>query len=93
MIRGHCSAPTPHPSDVPDGDRFPQLAANEHSRLRRAALHAVHVYPGPAGKFLARELQAYDDFGYRLAPPGIRVLMDELVDDILARHEHGRDRQ
>ena len=36
------------------------------TRLRAAVFRARHVYPGPVGELIARELLSWDEFGHRL---------------------------
>lgn len=53
---------------------------HEKMRLRAAAFRAPRIYPGPAGRVLAMEILAWEEFGYRL---GNASLIHELVDYIL----------
>ena len=50
------------------------------TRLRAAAFRARHVYPGPVGELIARELLSWDEFGHRLG--GNRMIMT-LVEHVL----------
>jgi hypothetical protein len=59
------------------------LAAHERTRIRTAARHARTVYPGDLGELVARELNAYAEFGYRFSTD---ALVPRLATHILARH-------
>ena len=50
------------------------------TRLRAAAFRARHVYPGPVGELIARELLSWDEFGRRLG--GEQMIMT-LVEHVL----------
>ena len=50
------------------------------TRLRAAVFRARHVYPGPLGELIARELLSWDEFGHRLG--GNRMIM-RLVEHVL----------
>jgi hypothetical protein len=41
----------------------------------------VHVHPGPVGELLARELQAYAEFGHRF---GTDAVLERLAAEVLA---------
>ena len=52
------------------------------ARLRRAAFRACHVYPGPVGEILRRELMVWEQFGYRFGDASlIYDLIDVLLDE------------
>lgn len=53
---------------------------HEKMRLRNASFRATHKYPGPVGKLLAKEIMAWEEFGYRLG--GHKLIM-EIVNEIL----------
>lgn len=57
------------------------MALHDKARLRAAARHALAIYPGPVGELLARELNAYADFGRGLAGD---ALIPRLAAEILA---------
>lgn len=75
----------PGPPRVPD----PTTATNPPARLewaetqrcRNAANTARRRYPGPVGELLARELDAFADFGFRVSQG---ALMQRLVAELLA---------
>jgi hypothetical protein len=48
--------------------------------LRAAAFRARHVYPGPVGELIARELLSWDEFGHRL---GSNQMIMKLVEHVL----------
>lgn len=54
---------------------------HERMRLRAAAFHATRVYPGPVGELIARELLAWEEFGYAVARDG---LVERLVRHVMA---------
>jgi hypothetical protein len=58
----------------------PAMNHHERMRLRAAALRATHVYPGPVGELLSRELLSWEEFGYRL---GSQTLITKIVDAVL----------
>lgn len=69
-------SPAPYPPATAPPDR---MIVSDRIRLRAAAFHATRVFPGPVGEVLARELWAWEEFGYRL---GDRSLIWALVVEI-----------
>ena len=65
------------------------LDANERAKLRGYGHLAKHLYPGAVGELLAREFEAWAEFGHRLAGDGLllRVARD------LEAEAHTRIRQ
>jgi len=58
----------------------------DRARLRLAASAARRRYPGPVGEVLAREIAAWEEFGYRF---GGERLIGQLVEDLLSQpREH-----
>ena len=59
---------------IDEGDRRargPGRTGRDHrTRVRLAARHAEHVYPGPLGRLVAHELTAYADRDHDLHPGG-----------------------
>jgi hypothetical protein len=55
------------------------LEYGDKGRIRAAAVRATQLYPGPVGELIARELGAWEAFGYRLDQSG---LIARLVDHI-----------
>ena len=51
----------------------------QRMRLRTAAFRATHLYPGPVGELLCRELQDWEEFGYRF---GSGAFMTRLIDHL-----------
>jgi hypothetical protein len=66
------------------GDRG--LDGDERAVYRAAAEHALREYPGALGELVHRELQAFADFGYRLA--GDR-LVARLAAELLSAVQEG----
>lgn len=78
---------TPRPAyvevtPVPASAKPEPMVSPERQRLRRAAMHAKRVYPGPVGEVVSRELLTWEEFGFRL---GSESLVLRLVDDILEK--------
>ena len=71
---------------IDEGDRRgrgPGRAARDHqTRLRLAARHAEHLYPGPLGRLVAHELTAYAERHPGLHPGG---LAESVVREVLDR--------
>ncbi len=59
---------------------LPPLHHHERMRLRSAAFAAKRRYPGPVGELVAKEIAAWEEFGYRIDGHG---LVARLVDDLL----------
>ena len=57
-----------------------RMDQHEKTRLRAAAFRVTHLYPGPVGELLSRELLVWEEFGYRLG--GDQLIM-RLVDHVL----------
>lgn len=57
------------------------LRRHERSRLWAAAAHARRVYPGPLGELVARELNAFAEFGFRFTAD---ALIPRLATQVLA---------
>lgn len=75
--------PRVRPKPVPTTPNPPTpLGRPEKARLRRLATRATELYPGPVGELAARELLAWEEFGYRV---GNGSLMHRLADDIEQR--------
>jgi len=70
--------------DTGDGDQPPgYMTRDEKQRFMLAANHVHRLYPGPAGKVLARELWAWWDFGWRLAHDApIAQLVEHILDEL-----------
>lgn len=66
--------PSPAAQDAPD-----RLAPHEKMQVRAAAHRAKQLYPGPVGEFVARELLAWEDFGYRFTGPSTALLRHVLT--------------
>ena len=63
--------------------RGPGRAGRDHlTRLRLAARHAEHLYPGPLGRLVAHELTAYAERDHGLHPGG---LAESVVQEVLDR--------
>lgn len=60
----------------------PAMSPQERMRLRAAATAAGSTYPGPVGELLAREIWAWEEFGFRYGSDG---LMHRVVDDVLGQ--------
>ena len=71
---------------IDEGDRRgrgPGRAGRDHlTRLRLAARHAEHLYPGPLGRLVAHELTAYAERDHGLYPGG---LAESVVREVLDR--------
>lgn len=53
----------------------------ERGRARQAAVNARRRYPGPVGDLLARELDGFADFGYRISQGALMArLIAELTE-------------
>ena len=65
------------------GDRPPVLTSEDRARIRAAARRVTELHPGPLGELCARELTAWEEFGYRIGP-GTNGLLPRLVAHILA---------
>ncbi|MDD7937971.1 hypothetical protein PHK61_06015 [Actinomycetospora lutea] len=61
----------------------------DRARYLAAAERARRVYPGALGELVARELQAYAEFGFRLAGD---LLVDRLAAEVLAEADRGSER-
>ncbi len=59
---------------------LPPLDHHERMRMRSAAFAAKRLYPGPVGELVAKELAAWEEFGYRLDDHG---LVARLVEHLL----------
>ena len=57
-----------------------RMAFHEKSRYRAAAFRAARLYPGPVGELIAREIIAWEEFGYVLHKGG---LIEQVVDLML----------
>ncbi|MDN5861739.1 MAG: hypothetical protein L0H84_24325, partial [Pseudonocardia sp.] len=57
------------------------LALHEASAIRAAAVHARRVLPGPVGELVAREFNAYAEFGVRFTTD---AFLPRLVAHVLA---------
>ena len=58
------------------GEHRPGRVGRDHrTRVRQAARHAEHVYPGPVGRLVAHELAAYADGGHGPSPAGLAELV------------------
>ena len=55
--------------------RRPGRTGDHRTRVRRAARHAEHLYPGPLGRLVAHELTAYADGEHGAAPAGLAELV------------------
>jgi hypothetical protein len=64
---------------IDDGDRRargPGRAGRDHqNRVRLAARHAEHLYPGPLGRLVAHELTTYAERGHGLPSGGLAELV------------------
>ena len=56
------------------------MSHRERMRLRAAALHATRAFPGPIGELVARELEAWEEFGFRL---GSHATIRQVVEAVL----------
>ena len=54
-------------------------------RFARASAYARVLYPGPVGEYLAREIDTWRDFGWRIA--GSTGRMNQLIDELLTKGE------
>lgn len=50
-------------------------------RLGQAQYFARKVYPGPVGEVLAREIEVWEEFGYRLGGSGIIMRLVKDLED------------
>lgn len=57
----------------------------DSARLRLAMYHATAVYPGPVGKFLAKELMAIEQVGFAFVRGS---LLHDVVEQIIAKKEN-----
>jgi hypothetical protein len=62
-----------------------RFEAHERSRIRAAARHSRHVFPGDVGELLCRELIAYAEFGVRFSAD---ALIPRLATQILTMRIH-----
>lgn len=69
------------PQDPP-----PKLPQDDRDALKAHADLARWLYPGPVGEWIARDLDAIAQFGYRFATPG-------LLAELLAELDVERDRR
>lgn len=51
----------------------------DRARLRAAVIEAKRRYPGAVGDYLAAELRAWEDFGFRFGYGRIAALLDHLT--------------
>jgi hypothetical protein len=66
-----------------DGERRGRGPGGDNqTRLRLAARHAEHLYPGPLGRLVAHELTAYAERDHGLHPGG---LAESVVQEVLDR--------
>jgi hypothetical protein len=69
----------------------PPMDTHQKMRLRTAAFRVTRLYPGPVGELLSRELQTWEEFGYRLG--GSQLVM-RLVDFVMKEPiENGESRK
>lgn len=66
------------------GNPFDRLNTQKRLRVRKAAFHATHLYPGPVGEALSRELWDWEKWGWRFGGDG---LIARLVEHILEKVE------
>lgn len=59
-----------------------KMDPHEMMRIRAAAYRATRVYPGSVGQLIARELNAWVDFGEKFGGDG---LIKGLVDDVMKK--------
>lgn len=76
--------PLPPMTRVTDGDPPEYMTSDERARVRLAAIRVGRIYPEPVAAVLSRELFAWEQFGWRLAPD---ALITKLVDHILEQVE------
>jgi hypothetical protein len=69
------------PVTLTSSDSDGRLALHDQAQLRSAARHARLVLPGAIGEVIARELNAYADFGRRFHSD---ALIDRLAQEVLA---------
>jgi hypothetical protein len=69
-------------------DRPPTPAPHaERNRARIAAHRAIKLYPGPVGECVARELHAWDEFGYRFGGAALVLRLIEHIEELwVAQH-------
>jgi len=72
------------PSAPPPVARNATADQDGRMRLRRAAARARHVYPGPVGQLVSREISNWEEYGYRL---GGRGLIGAIVDQVMEAPE------
>jgi hypothetical protein len=84
MIPNTVAKATP---ERPPGSAVP-MEYPEKMRVRRAAFRATRVYPGPVGQLIAKELNAWEEFGMRL---GGHSLIMGVVEAIEQTPEHRPD--
>lgn len=61
----------------------PVMDAVTHAELENAARVAMRAFPGPVGDFVARELYAWSDFGFRFGGQSeTRRLVKHLLDEV-----------
>lgn len=57
-----------------------KLEQHERMQLRTAATRAKHVFPGPVGELISRELLDWEQFGFRFGGAGmVRGLVDAVL--------------
>jgi hypothetical protein len=62
---------------VPEEER---MSREDKMRLRAAAFRVTRLYPGPIGALVAREILAWEEFGFKL---GSDSIIAAAVDQIL----------
>lgn len=77
------------------GERWPGRVGRDHrSRIRQAARHAEHVFPGPVGRLVAHELAAYAayaDGDHGPSPAGLaELVVREVLDRPVPRRPRAR---
>ena len=82
---------------INEGDRRGRgrgRAGRDHlTRLRLAARHAEHLYPGPLGRLVAHELTTYAERDHGLYPGGLaESVVREVLDRPAPRRRPGRVR-
>lgn len=55
------------------------LSHDEQVRIRAAAVRAERLFPGPLGKWLARDLNSWSSAGFRLDQTGLTARMIEFL--------------